>query len=161
MPRGREVHIYKSHPRIKLEKRAVARAIYTLDSDKVHFRGGCPPGELSIAFLTDAAIARIHADFLADPRTTDVITFEGNKSVQSAGEICVSVDTASRYAARHNRNFSEELMLYVVHGWLHLCGYTDLTPQKKQIMRSAEKRAMACLRKAGVLPTFLLQTPYV
>ncbi|MFT3869976.1 MAG: hypothetical protein QM715_16120 [Nibricoccus sp.] len=46
---------------------------------------------MSIAFLTDKALARIHADFLDDPTTTDVITFEGNAQLGSGGEICVSV----------------------------------------------------------------------
>jgi len=158
MPPGREVHVHNAHPRLKLDKRAVGKVIHALDAEKAQFQGGCPSGELSLAFLTDPAVARIHADFLSDPSTTDVITFEGNASLESAGEICVSVDTASAYAQTHDRDFSEELTLYVVHGWLHLAGYDDLKPAKKRLMRAAEKRAMACLRKAGVLPTFSLQT---
>lgn len=155
---AREVHIHNAHPRLKLDKRAVGKMIHTLDSQKAAFQGGCPEGELSLAFLTDPAVARIHADFLSDPTPTDVITFEGNTSLESAGEICVSVDTAFSYASLHQRDFSEELTLYLVHGWLHLSGYDDLKPTKKRIMRAAEKRAMACLRTAGVLPTFSLQT---
>lgn len=159
MPKGREITIYKSHPRLKLNRRAVAQVIRTLDAHEDEFEGGCPPGELSLAFLTDPAIARIHGDFLSDPSTTDVITFEGNKLEKSAGEICISVDTAFNYATRHRGNFSEELTLYVVHGWLHLSGYDDMKPAHKREMRTAEKRAMACLRKADVLPTFFLHTP--
>lgn len=157
MPRVREVHIHNAHPRLKLDKRAVTRAVHTLDEKKNDFLGGCPGGGLSLAFLTDPAVARIHADFLSDPSTTDVITFPGNISLQSAGEICVSVDTAATYASVHNRNFSDELTLYLVHGWLHLAGYDDLQPAKKRVMRAAEKRAMNFLYEAKVLPTFLLQ----
>ena len=156
MPRSRDVHIHNAHPRLKIDKRAVGKVIHTLDREKENFQGGCPLGELSLAFLTDPALARIHADFLSDSRTTDVITFEGNALLESAGEICVSVDTASAYATLHDRNFAEELTLYVVHGWLHLSGYDDLKPVQKRLMRAAEKRAMACLRTAGVLPTFSL-----
>lgn len=156
MPRGREVHVHNAHPRLKLDKRAVGQIIHALDNEKERFQGGCPAGELSLAFLTDPALARIHADFLSDPTTTDVITFEGNASLKSAGEICVSVDTALAYAKLHNRDFAEELTLYVVHGWLHLSGYDDLRPVKKRLMRIAEKRAMACLRSVGVFPNFSL-----
>ena len=115
-----------------------------------------PPGELSLAFLTDAALARIHADFLDDPSTTDVITFEGNPALASAGEICVSADTAAAFATTHDRPFSEELTLYIVHGWLHLAGYDDLKPIKKRHMRAAEKRALHLLRAAKALPRFTL-----
>ena len=157
MPRGREVTIHNAHPRLKLDKRSITRVVHLLDHAREDFLGGCPAGELSLAFLTDPALARIHADFLADPSPTDVITFEGNAALASAGEICVSVDTAASYSAVHDRDFSEELTLYVVHGWLHLAGYDDLKPAKKRLMRAAEKRAMTLLRAANALPIFLLQ----
>jgi probable rRNA maturation factor len=155
---SREVHIHIAHPRLKLDKSAVVKVVQTLDYHAEKFRGGCPPGEISIAFLTDKALARIHADFLDDPTTTDVITFEGNGKLGSGGEICVSADTASAYASQHGHNFSEELTLYVVHGWLHLAGYDDLKPTKKRLMRAAEKRAMTVLTKARVQPAFAFKS---
>ena len=109
-----------------------------------------PPGELSVALLTDPDLARLHADFLGDPKTTDVITFAGQPALGLAGEICVSVDTAAAYARKHRRRFAEELTLYVVHGWLHLAGYDDLMPVKKRAMRRAERRALALLRSRRV-----------
>jgi probable rRNA maturation factor len=157
MPRARVVHVHNAHPRLKLDRRSVAKVVHTLDRHRDEFQGGCPDGELSLAFLTDPALARIHADFLSDPTTTDVITFEGNPALSSAGEICVSADTAANYAKLHDRGFSEELTLYVVHGWLHLAGFDDLKPALKRQMRAAEKKAMALLHDANVLPTFLLQ----
>lgn len=104
-----------------------------------------PPGELSLVFFNDARLAQLHGDFLDDPTTTDVITFEGLPEAGSAGEICVSADTAARFAREHALDFSHELTLYVVHGWLHLAGYDDLQPQKKRRMRAAEARAMKLL----------------
>ena len=185
---AREVHLHNAHPRLKLDRRAVAKVIHTLDARFRYtesdlplltpaaretakaqladssafnlrpsdFPPALPPGELSLAFLTDAALARIHDDFLDDPSTTDVITFEGNAALQSAGEICVSPDTAATFATTHDRDFSEELTLYVVHGWLHLAGYDDLKPAKKRRMRAAESRAMDLLRAAKALPVFKL-----
>lgn len=116
--------------------------------------GGCPPGELSLVFLTDAALAQIHADFMNDPTATDVITFEGDRAAGLAGEICVSADTALAYAREHGSGFADELTLYVVHGWLHLAGYDDLQPAKKRRMRAAEARAMKLLRDANAVPPF-------
>ncbi len=120
-------------------------------------RGGCPPGELSLVFLTDAALAQLHADFMDDPSTTDVITFEGDTTAGLAGEICVSADTARTYAREHGRDFATELTLYVVHGWLHLAGYDDLQPAKKRRMRAAEARALKLLRAHAAIPAFVLR----
>jgi probable rRNA maturation factor len=205
----REVHLHNAHPRLTLDRRAVAKVVHTLDASFRYTEAdlpvltpvarksaeaqlaalspasktvvsqtspssrkrpaqttararpktlppAVPPGELSLAFLTDAALARIHDDFLDDPTTTDVITFEGNATLQSAGEICVSADTADTFAKTHDRDFSVELTLYIVHGWLHLAGYDDLKPAKKRRMRAAETRAMDLLRTAKALPKFTL-----
>ncbi len=114
-----------------------------------------PPGELSVVFLTDTALAQLHADFLADPTPTDVITFAGDPAHGTAGEICVSVDAAAAYARKSRSDFSAELTLYLVHGWLHLAGYDDLEPAKKRAMRRAEARAMRLLEaNEGCLSRF-------
>ena len=151
MTPARTVEIANRHPRLRFNRREVAKLIQTLDehfpdSDAKRFRA-CPPGELSLVFLTDPALAALHGDFLDDPSATDVITFEGDNAHGTAGEICVSVDTAAAYAKQHRRDFSAELALYVVHGWLHLAGYDDLKPAKKRVMRRAEARAMRLLAK--------------
>ena len=153
----RPLDIHNAHPRLRLDKKAVARVVALLDEHRGKFLGGCPEGELSLAFLTDAKLARLHGDFLDDPTTTDVITFEGEPGFGVAGEVCVSADTAAAYAKEHKRDFSEELTLYVVHGWLHLAGYDDLVPAKKRKMRAAEARAMKLLHTANAVPVFTLK----
>ena len=156
---ARSISIANRHPRLRLDRRAIKQAIALLDQHAASFRGGCPAGELSLVFLTDAALAQLHGDFLDDPSITDVITFEGDPAAGFAGEICVSVDAALRQTSPQHASsmrplpqkllpvFSAELTLYLVHGWLHLAGYDDLQPAKKREMRRAEKRAMTLLTK--------------
>ncbi|MBC7369007.1 MAG: rRNA maturation RNase YbeY [Undibacterium sp.] len=167
---ARPVTIASHFPRLRLDRRALTRAIHALDAEFSKSKPGavskskienrrpktlsCPPGELSLVFLSDPALAQLHATFLADSSMTDVITFEGDPALGVAGEICVSVDTAAAYAKRHRRDFATELLLYVVHGWLHLAGYDDLQPAKKRFMRRAEARA---LRLLGPLQLFRLR----
>jgi probable rRNA maturation factor len=122
---------------------------------------GVSNGEISIAFLTGPALAQLHARFLGDPSATDVITFAGAPALRQApiesgqaGEICISADAARALAQKHGRDFSEELTLYVVHGWLHLAGHDDLQPANKRRMRAAEARALKLLRAAGAIPRF-------
>jgi probable rRNA maturation factor len=168
---ARKISIANHHPRLRLDRRAVAKMIHVLDAgfppskiENPKSKTPCvPPGELSLVFLTDPALARLHADFLDDPAPTDVITFEGNPTLGSAGEICVSADAALRHVshlpspASRLPAFSAELTLYLVHGWLHLAGYDDLVPVKKRAMRRAEARAMELLRRHGSLPRFTLR----
>ena len=152
----REVVINNRHPQLRLDRGAISAAIAVLDTHAVSFLGGCPPGELSLVFLTDRALAKIHGDFMGDATATDVITFAGDPTAGFAGEICVSADTARTYARARRKDFSAELTLYVVHGWLHLAGYDDLQPAKKRRMRAAEARALRLLRKAKAVPRFRL-----
>jgi len=157
MPDLRPIDIRNAHPRLRLDKKSVAKVIHTLDAHRDRFDGGCPDGELSLAFLTDKALAKLHGDFLDDPTTTDVITFEGQPALGVAGEVCVSADTAATFAKTHGKKFNEELTLYVVHGWLHLAGYDDLVPAKKRRMRAAESRALKILHTAKAIPSFTLK----
>lgn len=163
---SRRVVIANRHPRLRLQRCAVENLIHVLDANHVAIgvpASRVPHGELSLVFLTDPALAQLHAEFLNDPTTTDVITFEGEYTpglpaeALSAGEVCVSVDTAANYACVHKREFSPELTLYLVHGWLHLVGYDDMVPVKKRAMRRAEARAMAVLQAAKALPEFELR----
>jgi probable rRNA maturation factor len=141
----RAVGIQVSHPALRADRASLRAALGALDAHAGRFRGGCPPGELSVAFLTDRALAALHGRFLSDPSPTDVITFGGDPSHGTAGEICVSVDAAVRRAGRASARLSAELTLYVVHGWLHLAGYDDRDPRSRRAMRSAESRARRLL----------------
>ena len=105
-------------------------------------------GELSIVFVTDAAIGQIHDDFMDDPSATDVITFPANAEMKSAGEIIVSVDHARSRAKELGEPFSRELSLYLVHGWLHLAGYDDRNDTDRAAMRIAEQQALTICDEA-------------
>lgn len=153
----RAIAISNRHPRLRFHRAEVARVIHTIEARLSAIRippSAVPRGELSLVFLTDTALAKIHGDYMADPTATDVITFEGDPAAGLAGEICVSADTARTYARARREDFSAELTLYVVHGWLHLVGYDDLQPARKRRMRAAEARAMRLLRKAKAVPDF-------
>jgi probable rRNA maturation factor len=167
---ARTLSVANRHPRLRLDRRALADGIALLDANAARFRGGCPAGELSLVFLTDSALAKLHATFLDDPSITDVITFAGSPDMGTAGEICVSADAALRQAGLRpgssrtrkrlaglspgsrsdptksdDFDYSGEVLLYVVHGWLHLAGFDDRKPAKKRTMRRAEARAMKLL----------------
>jgi len=152
----RSVRVYNGHPRLRIPRESVRRLIRSLD-DAAPENGWEPPeGELSVAFLTDDALARIHKDFMDDPSPTDVITFPGDPIAGTMGEICVSADKAATVARQRGIEFARELSLYVVHGWLHLSGRDDKTAAKRREMRAAERAALAAVKSAGTIPGFIL-----
>ena len=110
------------------------------------------PGELSIVFVNDEEIGQIHDDFMDDPAPTDVITFPADTEMESAGEIIVSVDHAQSKAIELGETFSDELSLYLIHGWLHLAGYDDRNDSDRAAMRAAEQKAIGILRACDVAP---------
>jgi len=61
------------------------------------------------------------------------------------GEIIASVEMAAQMALAGNWSADAELALYVVHGLLHLCGYDDLKPADRSVMKSREILAMNTL----------------
>jgi len=139
------------HPRLRFSRARLGRCLEVLEGQT---GPRPPPGELSLAFLTDAALARLHDDFLNDPAPTDVITFPGGPTDDFAGEICVSVDRAAAESSKRAHPFAQELTLYLVHGWLHLAGLDDLTPAGRRAMRRGERRLLAAIKKARALPDF-------
>lgn len=150
----RSVTINNAHPRLTIKVPEV-RALYRF-LDKAMLPDAIPAGELSIAFVDNAEIVRIHTEFLADPAPTDVITFPGDEEEDLAGEICVSADYAAEQAPKFGTSYNEELTLYLVHGWLHLAGYDDIDEEDRKEMRLAEKRAMEAVKNAGRLPSYEL-----
>ena len=128
--------------------------------EAIHASGRFPikEGELSIAFVSDAEIAQVHADFMDDPSPTDVITFPAQPEMKSAGEIIVSVDHAHSRAAELGEQFSRELSLYLVHGWLHLAGYDDSKESDRAKMREAEQKALLILDEADQAIEFKVKT---
>jgi rRNA maturation RNase YbeY len=98
---------------------------------------------LSVVFVSDARLARLHAQHLGDPARTDVITFDLSDDLGGpGGEIYVSAPCARRTARKRGVVARRELCLYVVHGVLHLCGYDDHERADRARMRVAEARVM-------------------
>lgn len=85
--------------------------------------------------MDDPTIAELHERYLGKAGPTDVLSFP-------SGEIVVSADTARREAEARGIPPLHELLLYVVHGALHLAGHDDRTPKARARMRAAERRAL-------------------
>jgi len=102
-----------------------------------------PGRDVVVALVDDRTIARLHERFLGDPTPTDVLSFPH-------GEIVASGDTALREARARGIDPVHELLLYVVHGALHLAGHRDKNAKERGRMRAAERRVLAALGAGDV-----------
>lgn len=88
--------------------------------------------EVEVTFISDAAIGRVHAEFMGDPAATDVITFRH-------GEVLISAETAAREAGSRGEPLGRELVRYLVHGLLHLNGHEDAQAEDAAAMWAVQE----------------------
>jgi probable rRNA maturation factor len=86
---------------------------------------------VEVVLLDRAAMTQVHGDFLADATVTDVITFP-------YGEILVCPSVAQDAALVNGLSVHDEILLYALHGVLHLTGYDDKEPSAAQEMAQAQ-----------------------
>ncbi len=97
-------------------------------------------GSVSLAVVDDAAIHDVNRRFLSHDEPTDVISFVlEDEGTLMEGEIVLGVETALRTARELNVAPEDELLLYAIHGALHLAGYDDLSPEPRRAMRAKER----------------------
>ena len=109
---------------------------------------GVVQAEISILLVDDRRMAKLHKQWLGIPGPTDVITFDLSESGAAGprqapaglqGDIVVSAETARRTARQLGWTPRQELILYLLHGLLHLTGYDDILPADRRAMRAREK----------------------
>jgi probable rRNA maturation factor len=101
---------------------------------------------ISIAVVDDRTIQGLNQQFLEHDYETDVLSFVlEDEPPRLEGEIIVSRDTAERCAADAGWSGEDELLLYVIHGALHLVGHRDKAPNEAAAMIAGEARALDAL----------------
>lgn len=106
--------------------------------------------DLSFVVLDDARMAEIHQRYAGVAGPTDVLAFPLAEEPVLVGEVLVSADTAGREAAARGHPAYDEILLYAVHGVLHLVGHDDHDPEDRRRMRRAEREALAALGRPSV-----------
>lgn len=114
-------------------------ATFVLDSLHVH-----PQTELGISLVDEAAIERLHVEWMDEPGPTDVLSFPMDElrpgrpdAAAPAGllgdvVICPQVAEAQAEAAGHD--LAAEVVVLLTHGMLHLLGFDHATPEEESEM---------------------------
>ena len=113
---------------------------------------GIEDGEISIAIVDDAEMHALNRKYLDHDNTTDVLSFVLEEDEgRIDGEIILSSNYAAREAEIYGWTTEDEILLYVIHGSLHLVGHDDQDPVSKQKMREAERYYLAPF---GLTPSY-------
>lgn len=95
--------------------------------------------DLSIALVGEGRIKKLNKKYRGKNRVTDVLAFGENSKfqipnskLQRIGEIVICLREVKKNAKRFNSVFEKELIRVLIHGILHLLGYTHEKMEEKQ-----------------------------
>jgi probable rRNA maturation factor len=99
---------------------------------------------ISLVFVPEGEIIRLHAKFLHLRTTTDVLTFVVEETVRNLEvEIFICIDTARRQAKQNRVTVRNELIRLSVHGALHSAGYDDHETRDRSRMWKRQEKIVA------------------
>lgn len=109
--------------------------------------------EVAVALVGDKEMSRLHALSHDDPTPTDVLTYElehDAKGNVTEGQVVICVPEARRRALDAKIPLGNELLLYALHGLLHLSGMNDLTDKDFRAIHLAEDRILTAIGVGAV-----------
>lgn len=134
-----QIEIANQQALIEIDQQRLSTAVRRVLAD-----ASIQQGEISIAVVDDGAIRELNRRWLGHDEATDVLSFLLEQDGDSLdGEIIVSAETALREGAGYNWTAADELLLYVIHGALHLVGHDDASEHERLAMRDRERHYLA------------------
>ncbi len=100
---------------------------------------------VSILFVNDAKMRRLNRKYRNTDRPTDCLAFPmregkgGKLHPEMLGDVVISVDTAKSNSRYFGTTEKREVVLCIIHGILHLLGYSDISvPAIKKMAKKQE-----------------------
>lgn len=112
--------------------------LYNLWLTKSCATEGYSISELNYIFCDDDYLLKINQDYLQHDYLTDIITFDYVIGKSISGDLYISIDRIIENAKEFNVTFDNELKRVMVHGVLHLMGYSDKSDTATAEMRAKE-----------------------
>lgn len=90
------------------------------------------PQKIHFVLLPEKTMGEVHNLFFRDPHPTDVISFD-------YGEILICPSVAEKEARQRSIAVLKEVLLYGIHGMLHLCGMDDDKDEERKRMEQVQE----------------------
>jgi len=105
-------------------------------------------GDLNFVFCSDDYLLRMNQEYLNHKTLTDIITFDNSEEEGTiGGDIFISVDRVRENSVVFQSGLESELHRVMIHGVLHLSGYSDKSTHDKASMRGKEDAYLSLLGK--------------
>jgi probable rRNA maturation factor len=95
-------------------------------------------GEINIILCSDEHLHKMNVEHLNHDTYTDIITFDYTENNLVSGDLFISIDRVRENAKTHKTALTNEFNRVIIHGTLHLLGYTDKSPEHQLEMTSKE-----------------------
>lgn len=115
---------------------------------------GLDEAELSILLCDDATIRALNRRYRKKNKATDVLAFPMNEGpgprLESGllGDVVISLPTATRQAAEHDRPIIDEVTFLLAHGLLHLLGYDHGSTREERKMNARTEDLLSAVEAA-------------
>ena len=102
---------------------------------------------MDVLLADDAMLKRLNRQYRRKNKPTDVLSFPAARneyagSDQTAGDLAISIEMASRQAEVYGHSLRDEVRILLLHGLLHLHGLDHEVDQGEMAAREAELRTM-------------------
>ncbi len=112
---------------------------------------------LSLEIVGDGRMRRLNRTYRRRDSTTDVLAFAAREGPgppsRLLGDVVISLPQAIRQAYEHEQPVDHELVLLLIHGVLHLCGYDHERGEDEARRMALRERQV--LRRIGAIPGLL------
>ena len=126
---------------IKIKKRWIRNAVKEI----LKYLG--IEGSLSVVFVSPEEIRSYNKKFRNTDDVTDVISFPFGED-NYLGDIIICPQVVKENSEEFNTTFEDELLLVLIHGVLHLLGYSDYSDEEKEIMYSKQEEVFFWVKRA-------------
>jgi probable rRNA maturation factor len=98
-------------------------------------------GLVNVLVTSSAEMKSLNRRFRGKDKPSDVLSFSAEPTANSAGEIAISAEIATRNARALGHSPAEEVKILVLHGVLHLRGYDHECDNGEMARREKRLRA--------------------
>lgn len=129
---------------LRINTRYLRRIVLHLMQEELAFENF----DMAIQLVGEDIMIEYNSAYLRHEGCTDVITFDHSMPGQIPclqGDLMVCIPEAVRQAKQFRVTWQKEVVRYIIHGMLHLCGYDDHKASDRRTMKGMENRILGRL----------------